>query len=480
MINLIIQNCNQCKVEGPLKVTLKLFNTFRIKHPEAFHIRMYNKKWDGYVNYINNNGFFKIGLLPKVYNTLKSWGEEVKITDLREKIPDPVIPKTIGGKELYPKQINALETLLNNKVGDTKFLICAGDYSVGFGKTLIFCAIHESFKRKIPTILLLNDSDLFNQFKREIPPLLPNEDIKFIRGGKVEKWGNFNVAMVQSIAQNIRKYQNNLSKIGIVLIDEADIIDNKTYKTVIEHLYNTSIRIGLSGTLYMSQLKKKVIHNMNIMQFIGDKVDQVKLSDQIKSGKATPVIVKMVYIDCDHNYNNYGDAYEKVICNNPNTFEVSFNRVLFNAKYGRFPMLIVTKYINHCENLYKYFLDKIKQLNLSYSVNYVHHKTKYRDKILEDFRNGKIDILISTTIISRGKNFPELKYLQNASSIDSNEKSIQILGRLVRQHSSKQKAYLDDLFYYGKYFKRHGNHRKNYYIKEKLKVIKINKDVIKR
>lgn len=102
---------------------------------------------------------------------------------------------------------------------------------------------------------MLNDSDLFNQFKREIPPLLPNEDIVFIQGSKVNRWGNFNVAMVQSISRNIRKYQMELSKIGIVLIDEADIIDNKTYKVVIEHLYNTQIRIGLSGTIYLNKAK---------------------------------------------------------------------------------------------------------------------------------------------------------------------------------------------------------------------------------
>ena len=123
--------------------------------------------------------------------------------------------------------VDGIDAIKNNKVGKTPFYICAGDYSVGFGKSLLFCAIHQAFKRKIPTILLLNDSDLFKQFKREIPPLLPGEDIVFVQGGKINRWGNFNVAMVQSVSQNIKKYQYELTKIGIVLIDEADIIDNK-------------------------------------------------------------------------------------------------------------------------------------------------------------------------------------------------------------------------------------------------------------
>ena len=82
-------------------------------------------------------------------------------------------------------------------------------------------------------------------------------------------------------------------------------------------------------------------------------------------------------------------------------------------------------------------------------------------------------MLIATTIISRGQNFPELKYLQNTASMDSNEKSIQILGRLARTHMNKKKAYLDDLQFPGHYLKRHGNHRKTYYQKENLKVIKV-------
>ena len=50
-----------------------------------------------------------------------------------------------------------------------------------------------------------------------------------------------------------------------------------------------------------------------------------------------------------------------------------------------------------------------------------------------------------TTIIARGKNFPKLKYLLNTASMDSQEKSLQFLGRLVRTDESKNKVYLDDL-----------------------------------
>ena len=338
--------------------------------------------------------------------------------------------------------------------------------------TLLFCAIHQAFNRKLKTILLLNDADLFNQFKREIPPLLPGEDISFIQGSsKKNRFGQFNVAMVQSLSRNLRNYQYQLSTLDICLIDEADVIDNKTYKGVIEHLYNARVRIGLSGTIYMSKLKKDLVHNMNIMSFIGPKVDTVKIADQIKSGRATPVVVKMVPLKWPTHGIDYKDEYDEVITYNKNAWQASWDRAMYNAFYDRFPMLIVTKFIDHCKNLYDFYQEKNAKMGNKYRIAYVHHETANRKQILEDFRLGKIDILIATTIISRGKNFPTLRYLQNTASMDSNEKAIQILGRLVRKHESKSKAYLDDLMFPGRYLSRHARHRKIYYQREKLKVI---------
>lgn len=399
-------------------------------------------------------------------------GQKVKIIDNRPSMGvKPVIPTVLGDKELREVQKEALEKIVYNKVGDTPFLICASDLAVNFGKTLVFCGLHQAFKRKLKTVLLLNSADLFKQFKKEIPELLPGEKVAFIQGSKCSEWGNFNVCMVQSLAGNINRYQKFLSEIDMVLIDEADVIDNKTYKTVIQHLYNSRVRVGLSGTLYMSNQKKKLIHNLNIMSFIGDKVNQIKLSDMIEKGYSTPITCKLVYAPFKYSKDvDYPTEYKEVISDNVKAWKLSLDRTKYNIGRKRLPALVVCKFIGHCENLYRYYA---KHLGNQYNIQYVHHNTKGRDEILQAFREGKIDILIATTIISRGQNFPELKYLQNTASMDSNEKSIQILGRLARTHMNKKKAYLDDLQFPGNYLKRHGNHRRMYYQKEKLKVIKV-------
>ena len=208
-MTITIDNGNMCSLEGPLLVSSKLFEMYKVKHPNAWHIQMYQKgkyKWDGFIKYISESGRFRIGLLPKIYKSIIDMGISVNIIDKRnQKDVIPVIPDILGDKQLYPRQKVALKNLLNNKVGNIPFRICVGDFSVGFGKSILFASIHESFQRKLKTILLLSDSNLFNQFKKEFPPMLPDEDIKFIQGNNIT-FGNFNVAMVQSLSRNIKSY----------------------------------------------------------------------------------------------------------------------------------------------------------------------------------------------------------------------------------------------------------------------------------
>lgn len=422
------------------------------------------------------------------YNPLSKYGRTIKsqiihtnrltlnsLSKLLKEAPNQELQELYDfSKAAYWDQIKTIEIIPEYECYDIEVKDTHNYIADGFicHNTLLMASLYYSFNKKLKTLLITNDSDWLKQSQQEFPELIPKEELTFVQGGKVFGWNQFSIAMVQSLSRNIKSYQSELSKIDMVLIDEADIIDNNTYKKVIEHLYNTRIRIGLSGTIYMSKLKKDLVHNMNIRSFIGDKLVEVKLSEMIKKGYSTPVIVKMVptKFKPQDDYQDYQEEYDKMITSNKKAWEISLQRMRYNITYGRLPALVVTKFISHCEFLYEYYNNA---LGNKYNIACVHVNTptKKRNKIMEDFRSGKIDILISTSIVSRGKNFPLLKYLQNAGSGDSNERAIQILGRLVRTHESKKKTYYDDICYNGRYLSRHARHRKNYYIKENLKVI---------
>lgn len=471
-----------CELDLPLKFAQKLYQEFSVRHPNAFYLRTRQRgmqNWDGKIHYVNKHGEFKIGLLPAVYEKCIEYGIKPKVVDMRKPLPKvkKVVTK-IGKYKLRPEQEEAVKAIISNKVGNTLFQIGVLDYTVNAGKTLIMSSLYLSYKKQLRTLLITNDSDWLNQAREEFKQYLPGENITFVQG-KVLNWSNFTIGMVQSISRNMRFYQQELSKIDMVLVDEADQGGSKQYQNVLTRLFNTRIRIGLSGTIYMSKLAKDKVKNMNLEIFFGKVIAEFKLKDSIKKGYSTKTIVKMVpsrpwYGNWESEFVTYKDIYDDSITLNRYARKMAYARLRWNINQGRYPALVVCKHIAHCEKLYKFFK---KKLGDAYNIAYVHVNThsKLRQQIMKDFREGKIDILVSTTIIARGKNFPKLRYLLNAASMDSQEKSIQFLGRLVRTDESKNRVYLDDLHYPGDYLSRHGRHRKQYYQKQELKVILLEK-----
>lgn len=471
-----------CELDLPLKFAQKLYQEFSVRHPNVFYLRTRQRgmqNWDGKIHYINKHGEFKIGFLPAVYEKCIEYGIKPKVVDMRKPLPKvkKVVTK-IGKYKLRPEQEKAVKAIISNQVGNSLFQIGVLDYTVNAGKTLIMSSLYLSYKRQLKTLLITNDSDWLNQAREEFKQYLPGEDITFVQG-KVLNWSNFTIGMVQSISRNMRFYQQELSKIDMVLVDEADQGGSKQYQNVLTRLFNTRVRIGLSGTIYMSKLAKDKVKNMNLEGFFGKVVAEFKLKDSIKKGYSTKTIVKMVpsrpwYGNWESEFVTYKDIYDDSITLNRYAKRMAYARLKWNINQGRYPALVVCKHIAHCENLYKFFK---KKLGDAYNLSYVHVNTpsKLRQQIMKDFREGKIDILVSTTIIARGKNFPKLRYLLNAASMNSQEKSIQFLGRLVRTDESKNKVYLDDLHYPGNYLSRHGRHRKQYYQKQELKVILLEK-----
>ena len=479
MSKIVIKNCNVAELDLPLRIEQQLYDEFAIRHPNAFFLRTRGRgmeDWDGKIKYITKRGQFKLGLLPSVVKRVKELGvKNLEIVDMRLPVPKAKVVKNIGKFKLRPEQIEAVEAIINNKVEDIKFNIGVLDYTVNAGKTVIMASTYLSFNRQLKTLLLTNDSDWFRQAQVEFKEYLPGEDINFIQGKSKKAWSQFNIGMVQSISRNMKFYQNEMAKVDMVFIDEADQAGSKQYQNVITHLYNTRVRIGLSGTIYLSTLAKDKVKNMNLRCFFGDVMKKFTLRESIDKGYSTNVIVKMIetheYLE-PHSGFNYKDTYDRMITFNPYAYRVIIKRAKRFVKRGRLPLLIVCKYIQHAETICKK-LNQSLDGNLKIKCVHVNTPTKDRKQIMQDFRDGKIDILVSTTIIARGKNFPLIKAMINAGSMKAEEKTIQFLGRLVRSHSSKSKAYLDDIHYPGRYLDNHGRRRRNYYIKQQLKVIRV-------
>lgn len=481
MSRIIIQNCNVCVLDIPLKYAQKLYQEYGIKHPQAFYLRSRVRgmaNWDGQVRFITKSGQFKIGLLPSVYESCKAMGlKDVEIVDLRAPVPTPkAVPHHVSSYRLRPEQIKAVKGVINNRINNHPFYIGVLNLTMNAGKTLIMAALYKTFP-KLKTLILIQDADWLNQAKIEFKSYLPKEPITYIQGKIDGEWNRLSIGMVQSLSRNIKFYQRELSKVDMVLVDEADQATSKMYTTVLTHLFNTRVRIGLSGTIYMNNTGKDKLKDMNIESFFGKEVSKFTLKESIERHYSTNVIVKSIdsrylyYKGWESLYLDYEGIYKETVIEHKISRELTLDRLNFNLKYGRIPALVVCKFVKHAEILYEYLSKELKQYKLA--CVHVETPTGQRNKIIQDFREGKIDILVSTTLIARGKNFPLLRYLLNVTSMDAKERTIQLLGRLVRTHKSKTRAYLDDIIFPGDYLRRHGYRRRSYYIKQGLKVLVI-------
>lgn len=462
-------NNNKCRVDGNAKVLMRLEKAFAIKNPNAFFMRSRMPKgWDGMLHYITDRGYFKTGFLENVCNWLIEDGNKIKFIDERLPMCEPEIPKKIGNLVPRPYQLEAIRSNVMNKVNGIYHRVTVTDAATNAGKTLIMAGIYLAFKRNHNAIVLINDGDLYDQFKREMPELIGEEDFGYVRGKEV-KWNKFTVCMVQSLSRNLKYYQRELAKFEIALIDEADLGDNKTYKSVLNYLFNTSVRNGLSGTIYMSKLKKDQMKNENLRSFFGNTAFKITKKEMVKKGHSTDLIIKIIKGSTRKGIRgDFKGEYDNSITFNNDRHLISAQRTEFNVKRDRLPAIIICQFHKHIDNMYKFYKEYFGD---RYIIKAVHGATPDRKEILQEFRAGKIDILICSFIVRRGKNFPLLQYMQNAASSDSNETISQLMGRMERKHESKTKSYIEDLYDEGHYLNRHSKHRVNFYRKEGFKVI---------
>jgi superfamily II DNA or RNA helicase len=252
----------------------------------------------------------------------------------------------------------------------------------------------------------------------------------------------------------------------MVIFDECHLITSKTNKKVMTALYNTIIRVGLSGTPFSHKDPTK---NMDVRSFFGDEVYKIKNTELMDLGYSTPIVIKIIKGNTKIKIKgDYDEEYKQGISASAERTERSLERIGFYLRRGHSPILIVGRYHEHVENLYEAIQGRFGD---DYRVRYIHHKIKDRKEILDLFKAGEVDILVASLIIKLGQNMPLIRYMQNAAGGDSAINALQLIGRAVRKHASKKKVYYEDFWDEGAYLRRHSKHRIAWYKKEGFKVI---------
>lgn len=462
MVKIIVNN-HKSRLIAPLKIKMQVRKVFAIKNKKAFWSPAFRQgNWDGYVRYIGeDSGLFSTGLLDQLCKHLDDLKKEYEIEDNREVFKDLHELNDMGGLEFRDYQLESVKSVLNNRFKGIRYQRGILSEATNAGKSLIAAGIYASFSQKRKGLFLVNNKTLFEQSYSDLCKLLGKENVGRINSD-ITEWKRINICMVQTLGNRMKKdpkYKNYLAQVDIIIVDEADeVIGRKDCQSILNSSYNATIRIALTGTALKH---KDPLRNQEQLSFFGPVLHTISNKQLVGLGVSTPPDIRIVLGNSTVRYDNdYKAEYQEGIINNPMRHRRIWKLIVKSLERERKPILVLFKIHEHAREI----MEQIpEELATKYRVNVVHGKTKFREKIFNRFNEGKIDVLIASYIIKRGKNLPRIKVLINAAGGDSEVILLQIFGRALRSHKTKKKVIIYDFWDVGKYLQRHSKHRLIYY-----------------
>lgn len=478
-IRILIDN-NKSRLVCATTKLHELREEFKLRAPGYFFSPAYRRRvWDGYVRYITETGLFSTGLLSEVCELLDKHKWKYKIEDDgRDSFKDLHEIKELNGKVFRGYQAECVKALLNNRYKGIKYIRGILQEATNAGKNIIAAGIMQSFSSKRKGLFLIDNSVIYEQAIKELSELMPGE-IGQIRGSKIV-WNRLTICMVQSLSNLLKKDHKakaQLAQQSIVLVDEADTTATKKVgKFCISYCLNAPIRVALSGTPLHHKEKTR---NKEVVAFFGPVIHKTSNKDLVDQGFSAKPHIKILMGNQrkrDAWKGDYKLELDKAVIKNKRRNRKIWRIVRKSIDKERSPVLILIQYHEHIKQLMK-VIPKDMYHNLN--IDSVHGETGGRDSIFERFKKGKIDVLIASMIIRRGKNLPIMQTLINAAGGDSHANALQILGRGLRKvEGKKEHLYFYDFYDEGYYVKRHAKHRIRFYKEEGFRVQELYKKVL--
>lgn len=407
----------------------------------------------------SKNKALPIGFRDSLLKTLQDYAEykklqlDLNITDHRTfdntivEMPE----QFVNGRVLRDYQVEAVDKFLRNKVGILEL-------ATGSGKTE--CSIEVIRRLRMRTLFIVDKVELMKQTMKRIQDCLGYFPGQIGQG--IEDIKDITVATIQTLNKNPLKYQNYLSTVRFVIFDETHKVASNSYVKISKYLVNTEYRLGLSGTAWrddgndmmLTAVTGNIIHAVN-SKFLIDKGYLIKPKIMFIKNYIPKHELTLLEQQCKDEIRNLENSKRKGLINE--TVEISdrekygiyYNKFIYNLphrnnkiietvnKHRDKKVLILTKLVDHGVQL---------QNNLKDS-KHLHGETpkQEREQIMKDFKEGNLNILISTVSIwSEGLDMPSLQVIINVSANKGDIKSIQMLGRVLRQLEGKSNAtYID-------------------------------------
>lgn len=424
-------------------------------------------KWDGKKKLFNiQTRRFPVGLLNMVKELLYSNGFDINIIDKRKRI-DTYIKCEADMSVFKPRQYQ--ETAIFVSVFNGNGIV---KIATGGGKTAIAGLTINALKKR--TIFIVHTRDLLYQAKDSFSKLFPDCEIGQIGDGIID-YKDITVATMQTLAVlgglNKNKNYESRSKYDEDGINEESEITEEQIKMSNFHSYSNTVQcvmmdevqIVSSQTAYGVRFLFEYANyafgysaspwrddgsDLMIEAAFGKRIIDITASELIKDGyliKPTIEIHETRY-DRSNSPKKYVEIYKRFIVENTmRNIQVSSDAI--NEWSNGMNTLILVTQIKHGN-----ILEEIIK-SMGVDVTFISGKSgmKKRKQAIQDMKDGKISLMIATTIADVGLDIPRLECIIEAGAGKSSVTALQRLGRIMRPFKNKTSCkfitYRDNVLY---------------------------------
>lgn len=488
------------------EVISKLSSAFSVVNGAAFFMKQYGYSAPSKIYAVNQFGLFNSGMFFEVARFIKLNYPEATIDltdDVRQMLRARMPLREFAASKDYKGAENVSNVIVprsyqNDAVHNviaTGYGRCMFESPTGSGKSFIIAnliyTLTRQYNRNLRTLLFLPNSQLVSQFMKDLSDYgYAKRDAIAYTPATIKKYTDKELLQCPIIISNRQFLFNHIHKLGefdAVIVDEVHSCSpgSKTEKVI--KSISAPIKVGCSGTIPVDKAKY-----WNLLHLFGPVVYRETITNLQDDGYLANVKFTLVKIK-----DNTVEADKELLFNTKTNVKYSEDAdIAFNAAYTA-----ETEYmVENCMELYAPILQQLKLakgnslilfdriefgralFEFLQSIQYNDAAIYYVDGTIpvderEQVRStcelqDNVIIVAQVATMSVGINIKRLSNLIMTGSNKSHSRTIQSIGRLLRQHDDKTYANIYDIVFWGyKYSRRHYNDRralyKQYYNKSK-------------
>ena len=342
--------------------------------------------------------------------------------------------------ELYPEyQVPAFKKLVKHFAKNVVGLMVM---ATGLGKTIVaaFWAKRE-YKKGQKGLFLCHDTGILDQAMDEFQKVFGRKEVSLKTFfGSDKDWdadkGDIVFATFQTLRESNPFFED---EFDFIIVDESHHGQAPTYKEVIEY-FNPKTLLGITATPNREDEK-------DIREIFGDEVVSVPLEEGIANGWLSQVEYHILNDNLSHW--KLKKIVKKVLDEGKRVSRKQLNETIFvkardevtaqtiqEYAIGNKKAIIFCENIPHAENFQKFLPNA--------QVYHSENTKKHNRKVLQDFREGNIQYILTVNKMNEGIDIPDAEIIVFLRCTDSKTIFLQQLGRGLRKLLNKEKVVILD------------------------------------